>query len=87
MHDMSLYEAEAYARGVARRYRAGWEQARMTAFAALKPWAKDLKMDQLVKFEWEESDEVMVNDEVELNHLRALLPEITKKMKKRHGGS
>ena len=53
-YHMSAYEAEAYVRGVRRRMRAGWEQARYVAFNVLKPWAKDLDMDNMPHFSWED---------------------------------
>lgn len=50
----SVYEAEAYARGVCRRSREGWKQARLIAYASLRPWCKNLKMADVAKFYWEE---------------------------------
>ena len=74
---LTAYEAAAFVRGVARRRRAGWEQARYIAFFAARPHCKDtFTFESMGRFGWEDSNEVYVeelNDEwnEEIKKLRA----------------
>ena len=52
---LTAYEAAAYVRGLARRYRAAWEQARYTSFHAAAPHCtKEFTFESLGKFSWED---------------------------------
>ena len=66
---MDTYEAEAYLRGLERRKRAGWEQARYIAFNCLRPWVKNLTIDDMPTFSWEKE---MIDPEDEERKLQAL---------------
>lgn len=68
---MSMYEAEAYVRGVQRRARAGWEQARYIAYCTLKPWSKDLDIKDMISFPWE-TDTEDFSEEEQANAISAL---------------
>ena len=81
---MTGYEAEAYARGVRRRIRAGWEQARYVAYYSLLPWAKDLQIADMIEFPWEK--DTPLDDDAEaaaLDSLMARVPEYTKFIKEK----
>ena len=52
---LSSFEARAYLRGMSRRYRAAWEQARYIAYYAAAPHCKDFDADKMVKFPWEDN--------------------------------
>lgn len=86
---MPVSEAEAYVRGVQRRYRPGWEQARLVAFCVLRPWSKDLRIDDVMRFPWseEESVETMSEDEElrAIESLRAMAKDMERKMNERYG--
>ena len=66
---MDTYEAEAYLRGLERRKRAGWEQARYIAFNCLRPWVKNLTIDDMPAFSGEKE---MIDPEDEERKLQAL---------------
>lgn len=66
---MDTYEAEAYLRGLERRKRAGWEQARYIAFNCLRPWVKNLTIDDMPAFSWEKE---RIDPEDEERKLQAL---------------
>lgn len=66
---MDTYEAEAYLRGLERRKRAGWEQARYIAFNCLRPWVKNLSIDDMPTFSWERE---RIDPEDEERKLQAL---------------
>lgn len=66
---MDTYEAEAYLRGLERRKRAGWEQARYIAFNCLRPWVKNLSIDDMPTFSWEKEK---IDPEEEERKLQAL---------------
>lgn len=70
---MDTYEAEAYLRGLERRKRAGWEQARYIAFNCLRPWVKNLSIDDMPTFSWEKE---RIDPEVEERKLQALASRI-----------
>lgn len=62
---LTAYEAAAYVRGLARRRRASWEQARYIAFYAAKPHCKqEFTFESMGKFSWEDD---CVDDTEELN--------------------
>lgn len=68
---MTMYEAEAYVRGVQRKQRAGWEQARYIAYCTLRPWSKDLDINSMMPFPWE-SDADELSEEEQDEALSAL---------------
>lgn len=70
---MDTYEAEAYLRGLERRKRAGWEQARYIAFNCLRPWVKNLSIDEMPTFSWERE---RIDPEDEERKLQALASRI-----------
>ncbi len=70
---MDTYEAEAYLRGLERRKRAGWEQARYIAFNCLRPWVKNLSIDDMPTFSWERE---RIDPEDEERKLQALASRI-----------
>lgn len=54
---LTAYEAAAYVRGLARRRRASWEQARYIAFYAAAPHCKrEFTFETMGKFSWEEDN-------------------------------
>jgi hypothetical protein len=71
-HALTVYEAEAYLRGVARRNRAGWEQARYIAHYICATQCKNWSFSNLRKFPWEEQGDksARINDSEELKNLR-----------------
>ena len=50
---VSLPEALSFARGVQRRYREGWRQARFSAYVVARPHYKELDYDSLLSLPWE----------------------------------
>lgn len=72
---LTAYEAAAYVRGLARRRRASWEQARYVAFYAAKPHCKkEFTFESMGKFPWEDDcadiEELDENWEDEVTRLR-----------------
>lgn len=72
---LTAYEAAAYVRGLARRRRASWEQARYVAFYAAKPHCKEgFTFESMGKFPWEDCaddiEELNKNWEDEVTRLR-----------------
>lgn len=51
---MSPYEIEAYIRGINRRTRDSWHQARFLGYCQLAPWSKNVTPESLLSFPWEE---------------------------------
>lgn len=86
---MSLPEAEAYVRGVQRRYRQQWEQARFMAYCSLRPWSRDLEPSALMRFPWEDESGGKVDEEQEaaaIDALRARIPEYQELIRKMTDG-
>ena len=84
---LSLYEAEAYIRGLDRRQYSAWMQARYIAFYAAAPHcSKDFTFEKMGKFAWErreEGQEPELNAEErerELEALRARSDELDKRI-------
>lgn len=70
---LTLYEAEAYLRGVQRRLHSGWEQARQICFYAAKPHcSSDFTFESMGRFPWEEVQECGECDADRERELRAL---------------
>lgn len=78
---MSLYEAEAYMRGVGRRDRAGWEQARFVAYSTMRPWCKNLKLEDMARMPWESGEQASDDEEVADEEILKRIPEIEKRLK------
>ena len=72
-----MAEVKAYMSGLRRR---GWEQARMIAYCCLKPWAKDLTPEDVIRLPWEEETENEPEEENKLDALRAMIPKIKEKI-------
>lgn len=68
---MDTYEAEAYLRGLERRKRAGWEQARYIVFSYLHLWVKELSIDDMPTFSWEKEKDDPKEEEKALAALYA----------------
>ena len=83
---LSLYEAKLFIAGLNRRNRAGWEQARLTAFYAALPHLKDFKFSDMPTFSWEEVETTDTRTEEEkmkeIEALRAYALERDKKLLK-----
>lgn len=73
-------EIGAYIRGLERRQRAGWEQARLIAFSCLRPWVKDIELNEVAHFYWEEDDDEApaMSEEEEKEELRKMREELPK---------
>lgn len=70
---LSLYEARLFIAGLNRRYRAGWEQARLAAFYAARPHLKDFEFGNMPTFSWEDEKEADPRSEEEkLKEIEAL---------------
>lgn len=70
---LSIYEAKLFIAGLNRRNRAGWEQARLTAFYAALPHLKDFKFSDMPTFSWEEDETADTRSEEEkLKEIEAL---------------
>lgn len=52
---LSSYEARAFIRGLQRRQRPFWEQARYISAHAVAPHCKDFDVEKMGRFAWEES--------------------------------
>ncbi len=50
---VSLPEALSFARGVQRRYREAWRQARFSAYVVARPHYKELDYNKLLELPWE----------------------------------
>lgn len=83
---ISLFEAVLFARGVARRYRAGWEQARFSTYITAAPNYKNLSFESLLDLPWEKKKAVSEEEQLAaIEKLRAKIPmyeELLKNKKK-----
>lgn len=69
---LNAYEARAFIRGLQRRQRPFWEQARYIATYAVAPHCKDFDVEKMGRFAWEEPAETHAEiDEEELAAIRA----------------
>ena len=85
---LTYREAALFLAGLERRYRAGWEQARMIAYYAVRPHVKVLSKSDLPQFPWErETDDVDTRTdeekERELEALRAYAAQRDKELLKK----
>lgn len=73
-HTLTLYEAELFVRGLQRRKRIFWEQARYIAYHTLVPYAKSgFSLDDMRRFSWEDSEEELpMSEEEQQRELEAL---------------
>lgn len=53
---LNSYEARAFIRGLQRRQRPFWEQARYIATYAVAPHCKDFDVEKMGRFAWEEAE-------------------------------
>lgn len=72
-HTLTLYEAELYCKGLARRWQIAWSLARYQAFYSAAPHCKNFTFEKMGEFPWEKEDEnEHLTEEQEEEELRAL---------------
>ena len=83
---MTIPEAEAYVRGMSRRCRAGWEQARLIAFCTMRIWCQELNADNFINFPWEH-EQAPVTTQKDVDRLRAMIPQFESLLSSKRNGS
>lgn len=71
-HTLTIYEAELFCRGLRRRGREAWHQARYMAYYAAAPHCKNFGPDKMGKFDWEKPKEEHKSDKAQKKELAAL---------------
>lgn len=81
---LTLYEAQAFCRGLERRKHVAWETARYIAYFSAMPHLKNFSFEKMPKFSWEEEDvtEQPPTDE-EFANLRAAAAAMEKRLNKK----
>ena len=69
---LTMVEANCFLKGLERRQRAGWEQARMVAAYAVGPHLKSFSFDMMPRFSWEDNGAAQKSDEDKMKELEML---------------
>lgn len=86
-HTLTLYELDAFLRGLQRRRQQAWEVARYVSYHAAAPHCKNFRFEDMGKFPWEKDAEAPAMSEeeqlCEIKRLRALAAERDKELLQR----